>query len=208
MTLRVPDTLPVPKTDRRILRTRKLLWEALIALIEEKDYSEITIQDIADRANVNRVTFYLHYRDKQDLLEKSVEVIFDELTSKITPLTGEAFRMDIPPEGMTLVYQYIAENAAFYRIILGKNGIPFLVDRFRKYLAELTIQRFPLVVSQESKGRIPLEMVAQYAAGSIIGLITWWLENDMPTPPEEFAHQTLLLTAHGAYWGAGIKPPN
>src|SRR5664279_2590257 len=92
-----------PKIDRRILRTRKALWEALIALIEEKDYSEITIQDIADRADVNRVTFYLHYRDKQDLLESSVEVIFNELTSKITPLTGENFRFDVPPEGMTLV---------------------------------------------------------------------------------------------------------
>jgi AcrR family transcriptional regulator len=196
-----------PKLDRRILRTRKLLWEALIALIEEKEYSEITIQDIADRANVNRVTFYLHYRDKQDLLVKSEELIFEELTSKITPLTGENFRFDIPPEGMKLVYQYIAENARFYRIILGENGIPFLVDRFRKYLARLTIQRFQMVSSGASKSSIPMEMIAQYAAGSIIGLITWWLENDMPIPPEEFAHQTLLLTAYGPYWAAGINPP-
>ena len=200
-------TITTPKNDRRIIRTRKMLWEALIALIEEKDYSEITIQDIADRANVNRVTFYLHYRDKQDLLEKSVEVIFEELNSKVSPLTGENFRFDIPPEGMTLVYQYIAENAKFYRIILGKNGIPFLVDRFRKYLAELTIQRFQLITMEESKGRIPLEIVAQYAAGSIIGLINWWLENDMPISPEEFSHQTLLLTAYGPYWAAGINPP-
>jgi len=200
-------TITEPKNDRRILRTRKLLWEALIAIIQEKEYSEITIQDIADRANVNRVTFYLHYRDKQDLLEKSVEVIFNELNSKIKPLSGENFRLDIPPEGMTLVYQYIAENAKFYRIILGENGIPFLVNRFRKLLSELAIQRFQLVAKQESKGRIPLEIVAQYAAGSIIGLINWWLENDMPIPPEEFSHQTLLLTAYGAYWGAGINPP-
>jgi AcrR family transcriptional regulator len=196
-----------PKIDRRILRTRKLLWEALIALIQEKDYSGITIQDIADRANVNRVTFYLHYRDKQDLLVKSVEVIFAELAAKTTPLTGEAFRLDIPPQGMTLVYRYIAENARFYRIILGENGIPFVVDRFRKYLAALTMQRFRMVTAPEYRGRIPLEVVAEYAAGSIIGLITWWLENDMPVPPEEFAYQTLLLTAHGPYWGAGIEPP-
>ena len=117
-------TAPDPKVDRRILRTRKLLWEALISLIEEKDYSEITIQDIADRANVNRVTFYLHYRDKQDLLVKSVEVIFDELVAETAPLTGEAFRLDVAPEGMTLVYRHIAENARFYRKLLGENGIP------------------------------------------------------------------------------------
>jgi AcrR family transcriptional regulator len=198
---------PDPKIDRRILRTRKLLWEALIALIEEKDYSEITIQDIADRANVNRVTFYLHYRDKQDLLVKSVEVIFEELVAKTAPLTGEAFRLDVPPEGMTLVYRHIAENAKFYRKLLGENGIPLLVDRLRRFLAELTMQRFRLAMPPGSPGPVPLEVVAEYAAGSIIGLITWWLENDMPIPPEQFSYQTLLLTAYGPYWGAGIQLP-
>ena len=198
---------PDRKIDRRVLRTRKLLWEALIALIEEKDYSEITIQDIADRANVNRVTFYLHYRDKQDLLVKSVEVIFEELAAKTTPLTGDAFRLDVAPQGMTLVYRHIAGNARFYRKLLSENGIPMLVDRLRKFLAELTMQRFQLAMPPGRKGPIPLEVVAEYAAGSIIGLITWWLENDMPIPPDEFSHQTLLLTAFGPYWGAGIEPP-
>ncbi len=200
-------TAPDLKVDRRILRTRKLLWEALISLIEEKDYSEITIQDIADRANVNRVTFYLHYRDKQDLLVKSVEVIFDELVAETAPLTGEAFRLDVAPEGMTLVYRHIAGNAKFYRKLLGENGIPLLVDRLRKFLAELTMQRFRLVTDPDKPGPVPLEVVAEYAAGSIIGLITWWLENDMPIPPEEFSYQTLLLTAYGPYWGAGIELP-
>src|SRR5450432_3226217 len=200
-------TLAIPKNDRRILRTRKMLWEALIALIQDKDYSEITIQDIADRANVNRVTFYLHYRDKQDFLVQSMDVIFNDLISKITPLTGENFRTDIPPEGMTLVYQYIADNAKLYRIVLGDKGLPFLVNRFRKYLTDLTIQRFQMLATEENKERISLEVVAHYVAGSIIGLITWWLENDMPISPQEFAHQTLLLTSYGTYWAAGINPP-
>ncbi|MDR3573467.1 MAG: TetR/AcrR family transcriptional regulator [Anaerolineaceae bacterium] len=199
-------TMTAPKNDRRILRTRKLLEEALITLIQEKDYAEITIQDIADRADVNRVTFYLHYRDKQELLENSADTIFNDLMAKINPLTGENFRLDIPPESMTLVYSFIAENARFYRIVLGENGIPFLVNRLRKYLAELTIQRYQMVTSPDSKRPIPLEIVAQYAAGSIIGLISWWLENDMPIPPDQFAHQTLLLTAYGTYWSAGINP--
>ena len=151
---------------------------------------------------MNRVTFYLHYRDKQDLLVKSVEGFFAELVAKTTPLTGEAFRLDVAPEGLTLVYRHIAENARFYRKLLGENGIPLLVDRLRKFLAELTMQRFRMVARPETPGPIPLEVVAEYAAGSIIGLIIWWLENDMPIPPEEFSHQTLLLTAHGTYWAA------
>ncbi|MGB8212895.1 MAG: TetR/AcrR family transcriptional regulator [Anaerolineales bacterium] len=207
MSIPEPGALPLPKNDRRSLRTQKMLWEALIALLEEKEYSEITIQDIADRANVNRVTFYLHYRDKQDLLAKSADVILDDLTSKVEPMIGEKFRLDVAPEGMTLAYQYIAKNAKLYRILLGENGVPFLVDRLRKYLAELTMQRFRLVSPEKSQWRIPMEIVAQYAAGSLIGLITWWLENDMPLTPEEFSYQTLLLTAYGLYWGAGINPP-
>jgi AcrR family transcriptional regulator len=198
---------PLPKNDRRSLRTRKLLWQALMALLQEKPYAEITVQEIADRANINRVTFYFHYRDKQDLLETSVEAIFNELNSQITPFTGEAFRFDIPPEGLSMVYRYIADNAAFYRIILGENGIPFLVNRLRRYITEVGMQRFQLLNTPESQRRVPLEMALQYAAGSVMGLIGWWLENDMPISPEEFAHQTLLLTAYGVYWGAGIDPP-
>ncbi len=202
----MPNTDPKssPNIDRRILRTRKMLWDAFIALIQEKDYEEITIQDIADRANVNRVTFYLHYKDKHELLLKNVEVIFDDLTSKIAPLTGENYRTDVPPEGMTMVYQSIAENAKFYRIVLGEKGIPFLVNRFRKYLADLTIQRLPLAA--EHQPRVAMEIVGEYAAGAILGLVSWWLENDMPISPEALSHQTLLLTAYGIYWGAGLTP--
>jgi Transcriptional regulator C-terminal region len=77
----------------------------------------------------------------------------------------------------------------------------------RKFLAELTMQRFRLAIQPGSQGPVPLEVVAEYAAGSIIGLITWWLENDLPISPEEFSYQTLLLTAYGPYWGAGIPLP-
>jgi AcrR family transcriptional regulator len=201
-------TVPNPKPDRRILRTRQMLSAALIALIQDKEFSEITIQDIADRANVNRVTFYLHFRDKQDLLLNSVEVIFEDLISKTAPLTGENLRTDVPPQDLTLVFRYLAENAKLYRIILGDKGIPFVVNRFRKYLAELTIQRFQMVSTQANTGMISAEVVGQYVAGSIIGLVTWWLENEMPISPEALAHQTLLLTAYGPYWGAGITSPN
>jgi AcrR family transcriptional regulator len=185
-----------------------MLSDALIALIQDKDYSEITIQDIADRANVNRVTFYLHFRDKQDLLLNSAEVIFENLVSKTAPLTGENFRTDTPPQDLTLVFRYLAENAKLYRIILGDKGIPVVVNRFRRYLAELAIHRFQMVSTQSNKGLISPEVVGQYVAGSTIGLVNWWLENDMPISAEELAHQTLLLTAYGPYWGAGITPPH
>jgi len=72
---------------------------------------------------------------------------------------------------------------------------PLLVDRLRKFLAELTMQRFRLAMQPDSQAPVPLEVVAEYAAGSIIGLITWWLENDMPhlprrvLPPNPASHR-------------------
>lgn len=195
----------IMKNDRRSIRTRRQLWEALIALIQEKDYSEITIQEIADRADVNRVTFYLHYKDKHDLLLNNVNAMLDELISKIEPLTRERFRMDEPPESMIQVFQYLTENARFFKIILGEKGISLVTTRLRKYLAALVIQR--LEPAADTQPRVSMEALSQYAAGSLLGLIAWWLENDMPISPEEIAHQVLLLTAYGVYWGAGITPP-
>ncbi len=67
------------KTDRRVLKTQEALKQAVIGLMSEKKFDEITIQDIADRANLNRGTIYLHYQDKFDLLDKLIEVHFNEL---------------------------------------------------------------------------------------------------------------------------------
>jgi AcrR family transcriptional regulator len=151
------------------------------------------------------VTFYLHYRDKQELLLSNVNAMLDELMSKIAPLTGEKIRVDVPPESMIQVFQYLAENARFFKILLGERGISFVVSRLRKYLAALTIER--LQPAADMQPRVSMETLSQYAAGSLLGLIAWWLENDMPISPEEIAHQVLLLTAYGVYWGAGITPP-
>ena len=67
------------KVDRRILKTQESLKKAVIELMTEKNFDDITIQDIADRANVNRGTIYLHYQDKFDLLDKLIETHINEL---------------------------------------------------------------------------------------------------------------------------------
>ncbi|UHA62047.1 TetR/AcrR family transcriptional regulator [Metabacillus litoralis] len=73
------------KTDLRVLRTKKLIKEALLKLIQEKSFESITIQDIADEALINRATFYLHYQDKYDLLEQVSNTYLQELMYEINP---------------------------------------------------------------------------------------------------------------------------
>src|ERR1051326_8767622 len=82
--------LTAPKEDRRIQRTRQLLRDSLMALIVERGFSDLSIQDITDRANVSRTTFYLHYRDKDELLFNSIQEMYQELISTaISSITRE-----------------------------------------------------------------------------------------------------------------------
>jgi AcrR family transcriptional regulator len=86
-------TAAAAKIDRRKARTRQLLRDALMALIVEKGYEAISIQDIVDRANVARPTFYLHFKDKEELLFTSLVEIYEELFSR--QLSGTSLLMPI-----------------------------------------------------------------------------------------------------------------
>src|SRR5664279_2433284 len=116
--------LPLVKRDRRIERTRQLLSKALMDLIVERGYESITIQDITDRANVSRTTFYLHFKDKDELLFASMEKIYDGLVSGHKGLMP----IDVTEADFESVtcnandFEHVAEFADFYRAMLSKQG--------------------------------------------------------------------------------------
>ncbi|QBD77008.1 TetR/AcrR family transcriptional regulator [Ktedonosporobacter rubrisoli] len=109
-----------PRIDRRIQRTRQLLSDALLALIVERGYEIITVQDITVKANIGRTTFYMHYRDKEELLAASVQRLVKELRQEIEAGTEElcTYRTLI-----ILVFQHIAQHYRLYRVLLGRGGI-------------------------------------------------------------------------------------
>lgn len=184
------------KTDRRTHRTRRLLKESLLSLILEKGYDAVTIEEITERADLGRATFYLHYKDKEDLLLKSIEAISEELLSQIS---------NTPP--ILLVFQHAAENADLYRIILRGEGAhratsllqDIISDAARDFLLTTKAQK-NLEVSQN----LPIEVISSFFAGSLLGLVTWWLESDMPYPPEEMADMFRQLFFRGARQVLGI----
>ena len=96
--------------DRRVKRTRNLLGNALLELVQEKKFEQITIQDITDRADLNRATFYLHYGSKEELLANSLEGHFDALVEQITPLTLQKPIWE-NPEADEMVFAHVAEHA-------------------------------------------------------------------------------------------------
>jgi AcrR family transcriptional regulator len=120
--------------DLRVRRTRKLLHAALIELTIEKGFAAVTVQDLAERAMVNRSTFYRHYVDKYDLLRQYLEDLYrlvdSDAAGHATIQAGGG-----PPAGLVTLLRHMQANAAFYRVMLGPNGdAAFCAQSFRGYL--------------------------------------------------------------------------
>ncbi len=174
------------KLDRRVQRTRQLLRDALMGLILERGYDAVTVEAVAERANLGRATFYLHYRDKEELLVTSLKDIYDSLVQKLQAMQSELRSI--------VIFEHAAEHKDLYRVMLSGQGASALARSVREYMVD-AFQRqmglqFPMLGSQTP---IPVEILANHIAGSLLALITWWLENNLPHSPETMARYFRLL---------------
>ncbi len=195
------------KMDRRVRRTRAMLGQALRELILEKPYDAITIQDIADQADLNRATFYLHYASKEELLMDSLEAQFDALVTQIEGEKNGRPMWESPVTGR-IIFEYVAENAALFKVLLGAQGQGYVMYRVLNYIAQVDEEEI-----QEAFGPnalpVPDVILARHFAGSLFALVSWWLEHDMPyssTYMAETVHQLCavgvmpMLVGMGAAW--------
>ena len=177
------------KTDRRVQRTRELLQKSLIELIGERGYDAITIQDIVDRANVARTTFYVHYESKDDLFMSCHEAIVSEFRAGplyYHPLSREALLSPEAPPGMKATYRHLEEaRAQLYPTFQSKDG-PLILRRIRDQNAE-EIEVNLRSVFNEADSTMPLDLLAKYLAGAQIALVHWWLEKRQPHTSETLA---------------------
>jgi len=172
------------KTDRRVQRTRELLQKALIELMSERGYDAIPIQDIVDRANVGRTTFYLHYSSKDELFMSCHEAIVSEFP--LYPLSREALLSPEAPPGMASAYRHLEDaRALLYPIFQGKDGL-LTLRRIRDWSAQ-EIEASLRAAFAEADKTIPFDVLANYLAGAQIALVQWWLERRQPHTPENLA---------------------
>lgn len=192
------------KLDRRVQRTRQLLQDALMALILEQGYDAITVQGITDRANLGRATFYLHYKDKDELLLQSLQEVLDDLVKQMQPFSGGKWRLSSAGP-IAVAFQHAAENADLYRVILNTQSGTAVPERIRGYIAGYARQLIEAHVSETGfTPLVPVDVLANYMAGSLVALITWWLENDMPYPPDEMVGMYRRLVMLGAARVMGV----
>ncbi len=175
--------------DLRIRRTKKLLQQALIQLTVEKGFPAVTINDIAERAMVNRSTFYRHYLDKYDLLDQYMEEVYALVAVPHDPSGPPASVMALrtPPPGLLNLIKHIQSFADFYRVMLGPRGDPAFTQRFRQISEKR--YRFLLSGKNEKDGPNipPIDLVTGYISYAGVGAILWWLENDQPCTAEQLA---------------------
>ena len=198
------------KIDPRIERTREALRGALMALIEEKGFDAISVQDITERARLNRATFYLHYRDKQDLLIRTSEAVFDRLVAEAGPIDRGNLAFQKPPQQVVILFQHLAKHRDFYRVVLGRSGVPAFVARMREYLVTFTQLRIASLHTLYPAAVPILDdmFISEYVAGALLGIIIWWLDNDLPHSPEYVADRFGWLSVAGTYQMMGIEPPS
>jgi AcrR family transcriptional regulator len=186
------------KVDRRIQRTRQLLHEALIGLIQEKGYEAVTVQDILDRANLGRSTFYLHYRDKEELLLSGFERLrgeFAEHQVAVAPKKGVAHSE--PPNPSLAFFRHARERHRLYKAMIGKKSGDLVLKHLQKYLREVMREHLKPQVMDEKRLAVPLEVIVEYAVSSFLALLVWWLEHNLPYSAEEMDAMFKRLTMPG-----------
>jgi len=176
------------RQDRRSQRTRHLLSAALVELIREKDYSNITVADIIERANVGRSTFYAHYRDKDSLFVGEMDRVIEVLSHRIPNQEESPF---FPSLGL---FRHVGEEYKLYKALLWTPGIDLMIKHMQTSLS----QRVEGGLQKSGKDfEVPIPILASFIVGSFLTLLKWWLENKMVYSPEEMDEIFRKLTLAG-----------
>jgi len=184
--------------DRRVQRTRQLLNDALILLIAEKGYESITVQNIIDRANLGRSTFYAHYRDKEDLLRGSM----DELVHSIVWYVEKAPKDKKQNQSLRILsteplFHHIHEQYQLYKAMVGGRGIDVIIKSIRTHLSSHIQEQIEVLLLEGQPSSIPPNIISSYLAGTLLTMLTWWLDNKMPHSPERMDEMYQELTMPG-----------
>jgi AcrR family transcriptional regulator len=183
-----------PKQDRRSQRTQQTLIEALLALLAVKHYDEISVNDIIERANVGRSTFYAHYQDKDDLLKSGFERVLDMLIQQIRlGEANEGLRLDTTP-----LFHHAQGHYELYRTLAWGSGFELLTRDGHAALSAKFQESFTRFCQGKPEPAIPLAILAYSLAGTLLILLKWWLDHKMPYPPErmdEIFQQLVMSSA-------------
>ncbi len=197
------------KMDRRQARTKQLLYKALMELIEEKGAEGVTVTDITTRADINRGTFYLHYRDVRDMLDQKKEEVFSKIQNIMVNLDiREAMKYAANSETYPTsvqVFEELARHADFLKVMLGPNGDISYAIRLRNFMAAHIFNKLNYLQPEEEKFLIPRDYLIAYMSSANFGLIMHWIQSGMTQTPHQMGRIMMQIALNGPIASTGIR---
>ena len=187
----------IEPVDRRVRKTRRQLRECLITLLKEKKVQDITVRELTDMADLNRGTFYLHYKDVFDLLEKTEA----ELQEDFNQLVCKHDAVDLKQRPSVIfneIYSLVYDNADLIEILLGENGDLNFVNRLKQLIREKCLKDWMEVF--RSGNAAAFDAFFSFIVSGCIGLVQYWLQTGLKDTPEQMAK----LTEHIITKGIGV----
>jgi len=175
------------KTDLRIIKTKKILFDSLLKLMKKKNFEKIKISDICEESLINRSTFYAHYEDKYELLidlfEEQKKVLLKEFEDNENKIFSKEYLMEL----LNILIDHIDENRETYSAILANNRngilIDFLIDAIEKDVSERLKGNSEIKISD-----LPLDIIVKFYAGGLINIGI-----DCITRTKKYSKKELLL---------------
>lgn len=183
--------------DRRVRRSKKAMVDALAFLLQEKPLNHITVREIAERADINRGTFYLHYKDVYDMAEQLQNEIFRRFNEIVTSYMPRNDSQTLFPM-LVKLFELLKEHALLAKSLIGRNGDAAFADKLRCAMREKCLENLPhMIEAQENPAVL---YYYRYVEAGCVGLCSAWL-NDGTETPEEMAKlfESFILKGAGAF---------
>ncbi len=177
---------------QRNTETKSLIKEAFTILMKEKGFQTLTVSDITRKAGINRGTFYLHYVDKYDLLEKLEDDLLNDLTEILLKKYDNHFdnpKEIIPYQAILSALYYVKDDFDFIQVLISKNGDMSFINRFKELLQKSMKEGILKTgILNFSRKGLPEDYANEILLSSTASVILLWIKKGGVESPEEIAH--------------------
>ncbi|RXJ04563.1 TetR/AcrR family transcriptional regulator [Anaerobacillus alkaliphilus] len=182
--------------DRRIVKSKNALKEALISLMKTKDFKEITVKDIVEYAQLNRGTFYKHYQYKENILDEIIDDVTTDLIASYREPYKDKDKVELNQlnSNAVKVFDHVHKYANFYTLIVHSNALTGFQNKICHILKELILNDLTDLIPN---GNINKELIASYHSYAIFGMIMEWVNGGFTYSPNYMAEQLLAIVKNG-----------
>ncbi|MDP4110352.1 MAG: TetR/AcrR family transcriptional regulator [Bacillota bacterium] len=183
-------------SDLRVIKTEKLIRDAFLTLVDEKGFEALTVSDIVERAVINRSTFYSHYTDKYDLMDKIIDRIIDEAVFEISRFAGPEPHsgisgIEIYTQVVKGVFDKIDSNRKLYKTALSLLNNYRLVKKIEQLTKNKIYDNFKNMGYSLDSLPIPSDLLLEMIVSMYFGVITWWIDEDYKYPSSYMTEQVI-----------------